>query len=510
VPRRTDAPERLLTTVLFTDIVGSTQLASELGDRAWRQLLSRHHGYVRKLLKKYGGREVDTAGDGFFATFDQPARAINCAKELVEGLHRMGIEIRAGVHMGEVEVVGPKVSGIAVHIGSRVMSKAGPGEVLVSSTVRDLMSGSEIKFDDRGLQELKGVPAQWHLFRVETDLAERPAEEAHAPEGEEGRRRLPAVLVAAGVAVALIAGIVVVVVTRGGGGAAAFKPAPNTVVRIDPASGKIVGGTAVGTQPQYVAFDQSSGVWVANFGARTVQRIDPETTTAGPAFGGLNGNPTGMAVGGGFTWVTSSFQGSLSKIDPATNLTQPVDIGDGWGAVAFGEGSVWVANFNKGTVLRIDPTTSSQQAIELPAGSAPSGIAVGGGSVWVADKLGSKILRIDASTNKLIGTGTPILGGHPEQVAFGAGFVWITNTDSDSVTRIDPKSAEGVTVEHVGNGPRGIAAGSEGVWVANSLDGTVAQIDPSTAKVVKSIKIGFDPEGVAVGAGAVWVTVQTA
>jgi adenylate/guanylate cyclase family protein len=147
MPRRTGAPERLLATVMFTDIVGSTDLAAKLGDRGWRHLLSQHHAFVRKVLKRYGGREIDTAGDSFFATFNQPARAINCAKDLVEGLHRMGIEIRAGIHMGEVEVIGPKVGGIAVHIGSRVMSKAGPGEVLVSSTVRDLMSGSEIRFD---------------------------------------------------------------------------------------------------------------------------------------------------------------------------------------------------------------------------------------------------------------------------------------------------------------------------------------------------------------------------
>src|SRR5206468_5196354 len=171
MPRRADAPERLLATVLFTDIVGSTQLASELGDRGWRQLISRHHAFVRKTLKKYNGREVDTAGDGFFATFDQPARAIGCAKELVAGLHAMGIEIRAGVHMGEVEVIGPKVGGIAVHIGSRVMSKARPGEVLVSSTVRDLVAGSDMRFEDLGAHELKGVPAQWRLYAV------KPAED---------------------------------------------------------------------------------------------------------------------------------------------------------------------------------------------------------------------------------------------------------------------------------------------------------------------------------------------
>jgi streptogramin lyase len=496
---------------MFTDIVGSTQLAAELGDRGWRQLISRHHGFVRKVLRRYGGREVDTAGDGFFATFDQPARAIACARELVAGLHDMGIEIRAGIHMGEVEVIGPKVGGIAVHIGSRVMSKAGPGEVLVSSTVRDLMSGSDIKFDDRGLQELKGVPAQWHLFAVDAKVAEAPPGEVSPPEAE-GRRVSPRAIGAAALALVVVTATAVVLATRGGR-AGAFKPAPNTVVRIDPAKGKVVDGVAVGTQPEYIAFDQSSGVWVANFGARTIQRIDPKTTEASPAFGGLNGNPTGMAVGGGFTWVTIGFsqQGALSQIDPATNLAKGIDIGGGGKAVAFGEDSLWVANDVKGTVLRIDPTApSQQQQIDLPTDAAPSGIAVGGGSVWVADRLGAKVLRIDPKTNRVVGTGTPILEGHPNQVAFGAGFVWATNTDKDSVTRIDPKTGEGVTIDHVGNGPAGIAAGTEGVWVANTLDGTVARIDPNSGKVVKTIKIGFQPQAVAVGAGAVWVAVSDA
>src|SRR5439155_22353937 len=143
-----------------------------------------------------------------------------------------------------------------------------------------------------------------------------------------------------------------------------------------------------------------------------------------------------------------------------------------------GEDSIWVANDVNGTVTRIDPTTGSQRIIELPPGAAPSGIAVGQGSVWVADKLGSRVLRIDATTNQIVGTGTPVLGGHPNEVAFGAGFVWVTNTDNDSVTRIDAQTSEGVTIEHVGNAPTGSAAGAEGGWVANSLDGTDAEVEP--------------------------------
>src|SRR6266516_2466348 len=166
MPRRPQTPERLLTTVLFTDIVGSTERASELGDKQWRRIIAAHHALVRRDLKRFQGREVDTAGDGFFATFDQPAQAIRCAEAVVRDVRRLGIEVRAGVHMGEVEVIGPKVGGIAVHIGARVMSKAGPGEVVVSSTVRDLVAGSDMRFHDLGAHELKGVPAQWRLYAV--------------------------------------------------------------------------------------------------------------------------------------------------------------------------------------------------------------------------------------------------------------------------------------------------------------------------------------------------------
>src|SRR5687768_3204234 len=166
MPRRAKAPQRLLTTVMFTDIVGSTSLAAELGDRRWRQLVARHHAIVRGALRRHGGRELDTAGDGFFATFEQPGRAISCGVELTRSLTSLGIEIRAGINMGEVEVMGPKVGGIAVHVGSRVMSMAEPGEVWVSGTVRDLMAGSDVRFEDRGVHELKGVPGEWRLYSV--------------------------------------------------------------------------------------------------------------------------------------------------------------------------------------------------------------------------------------------------------------------------------------------------------------------------------------------------------
>jgi pimeloyl-ACP methyl ester carboxylesterase len=164
--RRAREPERALATVLFTDIVGSTERAAELGDKRWRELLERHDAIVRRQLEIHRGREIKTLGDGFLATFDGPARAIRCATAIREGLRSIGIEVRVGIHTGEVELIGDDVSGMAVNIGARIGAMGGAGEVLVSSTVRELVVGSGLEFAERGSHTLKGAPGDWRLFAV--------------------------------------------------------------------------------------------------------------------------------------------------------------------------------------------------------------------------------------------------------------------------------------------------------------------------------------------------------
>ena len=169
--RHSAEPARVLATVLFTDMVESTSRAVQLGDARWRALISDHDRLVRTELTRFRGREIDRRGDGFLAIFDGPARAIRCAFSIVERVHELGIQVRAGLHTGELEIIEPGIAGIAVHIGARVMSLAGPDEVLVSSTVKDLVAGSGLSFSDRGIHELKGVPGSWRILRAEPPTA---------------------------------------------------------------------------------------------------------------------------------------------------------------------------------------------------------------------------------------------------------------------------------------------------------------------------------------------------
>jgi class 3 adenylate cyclase len=167
----------VLATILFTDIVGSTRVAAELGDHAWRELVERHHSAIRTLLARYQGTEMDTAGDGFFATFAGAARAVRCALAIADSVRTLGLELRAGLHTGEVETTDGKVAGLAVNIGARVAALAGPSEVLVSQTVRDLLVGSDLVFEDRGLHSLEGVPGEWRVYAAAGGASEHEIKE---------------------------------------------------------------------------------------------------------------------------------------------------------------------------------------------------------------------------------------------------------------------------------------------------------------------------------------------
>jgi class 3 adenylate cyclase len=491
---RDRASGRFLTTVLFTDIVGSTDLARELGDKRWQALIAGHHAVVRRELKRFGGRERDTAGDGFFATFDQPASAVRCAFEIVHAVRDLGIEIRAGVHTGEVELSAGEVRGIAVHLGARVMSRAGAGEVLVSSTTRDLIAGSGVEVTDRGVHRLKGLEVETRLFGVEAIEGEALAPPLDAEEAA-GRRDRVAVIEppssrrrAVGMSlagVALAAVVSTVLLTRGGDAPSssptrtrtpgATAPVRNAVVAIDPATGDIV-------------------------------HVTPDAIV--PSGGG---DPR-IAVGEGAVWVRSS---DLVVLDPTSGdvedrLRSVGDLEPGTSlSVGVGSRAVWIpagAGLIGGPsrMLRFDPATAAAlPTIQFAGDAAPTDVAVADGATWVTFANGD-VRELNQDTG--VPEGVVHVDGNLDAVAVGPGAVWVLDEVAAVVTRIDPATREIIDAISVTANPRAMVADEHGVWILDTLANTVTQVAANTDEARPSIGLGIDdPHGIAAGLGAIWV-----
>jgi class 3 adenylate cyclase len=505
--------QRRFATLLFTDIVGSTELAAELGDRGWRALIQRHHAAVRRLLRRHGGREIDTAGDGFFATFDQPARAVRCASALVATLGELEITIRAGLHAGEVEQIGDRLGGIAVHLASRVAASAAPGEVLVSGTLRDMLAGSEIRFEDRGQHRLRGVPGEWRLFAVDLDsvgdvVAPAPETVERADQAEGRSRRRLAALVAGGLA--LIGGVAaaVVVLTAGGGSGAAATPGVNMIGRIDPGKNRFAGARiTVGSRPTGIVAG-AGAVWVTNYADRTVSRVDLRrgVVVATPAVGGT---PTGVAFGAGSVWITTGFglqsgaSGSVVRLIAANNqLAPPLELPSGAQGIAFDDASFWVTNTNENTVRPIDPGTNSVGR-PVVVGDKPEAVAADGRGVWVANTLSGTITHLSPDGRRL---GTTALRSQPTAVALGEDGVWVASRTGATLTRLDPATGDVEATIALAAAPNAVAAGAGGAWV--TMAGAVQRIDPRTNRVVATVPVPGVADGVAIEDDGVWVTVH--
>ena len=479
---------RFLTTVLFVDIVGSTDLASAIGDAAWQSLLRRYYAAVRDLLKRFGGREIDTAGDGLFAAFDAPADAITCALAIRDAATALGIQTRAGLHMGEAQTIEGKVGGIAVHIGARIAGAAGPGEVLVSGTVKDLVTGSRIRFEDRGETALKGIAEPWHLFLALPPLAESPTPSVQPDTAADrtGVRRWPAFLGSTRNRVVVIAAIGMVLVAT-------------------TATAWLLSSSATPPSPPPTSVPQQSPAPISVF-ADSVGRMDGTgrivaTVRVGAA-------PDGIALGAGSTWVTDATDDAVTRLDASdSTVIGRIPVGGSPAGIAFGFGAVWVANSGDRTVSRIDPTTNEVVAV-IPVGTAPAGIATDDRWVWVTNRLDHTLSRIDPNGGP---TETFVVGATPLGVATAAGSVWVADADASLVVQVDPQSGVVRAKVPVGNGPSAIAATPRGdaVWVVNGPDGTVTRIDTTTARVTAAITVGADPTGIGVGPDGVWVAVSS-
>jgi Adenylate and Guanylate cyclase catalytic domain len=441
--------------VLFTDIVSSTELAARIGDRQWRELLAVYRGMVRRTLRRTNGREIDDAGDGFFAVFDHPAGAIACACMLTDEVRTKGLEVRSGIHIGEVETVGAKLGGIAVHIGARVCAQAGPGQVLVSGTVRDVVRGSEYGFVDLGAHALKGVPGEMQLFSVTWADARQIHEGAGSP------RRYLVVGASSLVVVVAAALVLVLLLTRGG----AATPTP--MLRIATVAGTGVnadghdGLSAIATglaHPVAVALDPAGRLYVVD--GNRVRRINADgtvTTIAGTGRAGFSGDggpaasadlrgPESIAIdSAGDIFIADSQSNRVRRVDSRGIITTIAGSGQaGYGgdggpakqavlddptgvAIGFGN-TILIADSANNRVRVVDATGT----IDTFAGTGDTGYAGDGGpatsgllndphclavdandNVYIADALNDRVRRVavDGTISTVAGTGVQSFSG---------------------------------------------------------------------------------------------------
>jgi peptide/nickel transport system substrate-binding protein len=516
MPGRPRTPERFLTTVVMTDIVGSTEHAAELGDSAWRELLQQHHALIRAELRRHGGREMDTAGDGFFVTFDAPATAVACVLAIAEGVGKLGIEIRAGVHAGEVEQMGAKVTGLTVVIASRIMANAGGGEVLVSSTVRDLAAGSGLGFDDRGVRQLKGVPGEWHVYSV--GRAQPESVEGDAPATARKRRaaavrraqsrpiwqRRPRVVAAIAAGLALLLATSGVVVWRPWQPAALASVTENSIGVIDPARDEVVGEIPVGTRPGGIAVGDASA-WVTNTGADSVSQIDLGTRRVVIRID-VGRDPTGIAVAEGSAWVANSGERTVSRIDTDTaRLVQTIEVGNGPTAIVAAGALLWVANATDSTVVSIDARTG-EVGEPIGVGATPIALAVDEGGLWVVSEDGASVSHLDPVTGATVAP--PIqLSARPSAIALDEGSVWVASADG-TVTRIERAAHRVTATIDVGASLTAIVISGNAIWVGDRDGNVYRLVADHTSSPPKRISTSSAVGALAAVDGEVWLAGQ--
>lgn len=513
-------------TIMHTDVEGSTDLTTRLGDELAQRRILEMKRIVREQVSRHGGREIDNPGDGFMLTFSSTRRAIECAIAVQKALgdHERehaedGVRVRIGLNVGEVVGDDEHPFGAAVNAGARVMAQAKGGQVLVSEMVRRLagtMPG--VSFRDCGRVRIKGFDERWRLYEIAWDerapVARRPQ-----PVAKPRRARRLVFLVTALAAAAALA-IALALVTHHGTGLASISP--NAVGVIDPKTNKLVDEVPVGVGPQAVAIGDGS-VWVADVEDRTLSRIDPKTrrVIVNPPAGGY---PSDIAFGEGAVWVAHGPLATVTRVVPAVNRpARPISaLGGAMGcgppgaSVTVGPGAVWFA-CESGQLGRIDPQTN--RAISLTGlATSPTGvlsefsdIAFGLGALWIANRNTNTVTEVDPSTNQRI---QDITVDAPAALAVDANnrAVWVADFQEDAVTRISvPRGGLPATPPEkipVGHGPADVAVGNGAVWVVNATDGTVSRIDPVKSRVVKTIPVGNAPQRVAAGLGRVWITVQ--
>jgi YVTN family beta-propeller protein len=501
-------------TFLFTDVEGSTALLKRLG-REYGHVLAEHQRILRETFAAHGGHEVDTQGDSFFVAFrrakDAVAAAVAAQRDLAANEWPDGVEllVRMGLHTGEPQVGEQRYVGIGVHKAARIGAAGHGGQVLLSSTTRELIEDElppGVTVRDLGERRLKDIDRPERLFQLEIEGLRSDFARLKTLDVELKRKRRR--IYAGGALIGVLAAAVAIPIFAlgQGSGVGSANVAPNSVAVIDPGSNRVSASVAnVGITPYAIAAG-GGAIWVANLGTKTLTRVDPATEAVVQTIP-LIGTATGVEFASGAVWTANGLLGSVSRIDPSINQvtkTIAITVRSSNGFVAAEPGAVWVV-FGNSEVARIDPTMMRVVARGI-AGTVPSAIAIGAGAVWIANSADNNVYRMlpeTATTVKTISVGL-----QPSGIAVGDGAVWVTNRGDDSVYRIDLRSGSAIPIA-VGHGPTGIAVGPGAVWIANSADGTVYRIDPKSLSVVAKVRVGARPVGLALTPdGRVWVTVQ--
>lgn len=522
--QRREGPRRLVA-ILFTDIVGSTEIATELGDARWRPILARHHAIVRHRLKRAGGHLEDTAGDGVFASFASPADAIRCAADLTDAVRAIGIEIRAGVHFGEVETVDGKLAGIGVHTGARVMSAAGAGEVLVSASTRDLVAGGPFTFVDRGEHHLKGLDELVRLYALGAINGE-PLQEAL--DIEEARRRRDAVVgvrshrgrwIAATVVSVLVIVSAAVLFTTGKDHPAAAPRGGPVLLRVDPTSGDVTTIADLDTlDVECGTFDPVLAVGADKIWAGFhpgLMSVDPTTGGRGPT----KAIPRANACSFGFTharewklWLATDRE--FWAIDPSDGgvvhreLLQPfTGVGIPHVDLAISDGALWVAGNHD--VVEIDPETFHETDHRLAI--SVDLIEYGDGELFGLDQIGGYLYRLDPVTLAVekrvnVSVDLPVL-------RVGEGSVWLLDAQTGVLQRFAEDDLRPLGSTTTASGAGEMAVGLGAVWLPNA-NGTLYRFDTTRGETVP-IRIGVPLDDVAIDPtfgpdGTVYVTAEYA
>lgn len=496
--------DRRLAAALFTDIVGSTEIASELGNARWRVLVTRHHAIMRANLKRFGGHERDTAGDGFFATFQVPADAVRCAAATQVQVRALGIEIRAGVSFGQVEVVDGKPGGLVVVSAARIMGNAGAGEVLVSASVKDVMPGAGIALADRGPHRLKGLEDEMHLYAV-TAIDGEPVEppesdsevarqrrDASSPLETAGSRR-SALVVGGLVGIAVIVAIVVVMASRDPEAApppAASGPPANSLVGLDPGTGDVTQVIPIElsgrTHSPYNAGTSrgvagKGGVWLVR--DAVVLHVDPDHDEVGDppithGSWGVAGFPISITIGDDRLWAALA---TLYTVDPTTDKVAPfarpkVDTTQTFfwfNTIAVGGGWVWLPDSN-GTLWRISVDDPKEIRTLEGDGTQTDGVAADGESVWTFDSFAGTVTRVDPRSMKP--AEPQVITSGVDGIALLDGDLWVLSRSSGTLFQLGSS-----VVAQVGPEPSAIAAGLDALWVGD-VSGKVYRVDPVTSQ----------------------------